>query len=118
MFESFLELVRKAAKKKILFLPHALDQMNWANRLISPKEVRKVIFQGEIIEEYPEDPRGHSCLMLGYGENKRAIHVVCSPNGVRIIKRGYNSWNVSIVNQKCKEEQRLIILTDMAIIFF
>lgn len=79
MFESFLELVRKAAKKKILFLPHALDQMNWANRLISPKEVRKVIFQGEIIEEYPEDPRGHSCLMLGYGENKRAIHVVCSP---------------------------------------
>ena len=79
MVESFLELVRKAAKKKILFLPHALDQMNWANRLISPKEVRKVIFQGEIIEEYPEDPRGHSCLMLGYGENKRAIHVVCSP---------------------------------------
>jgi hypothetical protein len=38
-----------------------------------------VIEQGEIIEDYPDDPRGHSCLMLGFGENGRPIHVLCSP---------------------------------------
>lgn len=30
-------------------------------------------------ENYPDDVRGHSCLLLGYGENERPIHVVCSP---------------------------------------
>jgi hypothetical protein len=38
-----------------------------------------VVKHGEIIEDYPEDVRGHSCLMLGYGDGNRAIHVVCSP---------------------------------------
>jgi hypothetical protein len=34
---------------------------------------------GEVIEDYPDDPRGHSCLILGRGEEGRSIHVVCSP---------------------------------------
>ena len=33
---------------------------------------------GEVIEDYPDDPRGHSYLMLGRGEGGRAIHVVCA----------------------------------------
>jgi len=32
-----------------------------------------------VIEDYPEDARGHSCLIFGYGDGERAIHVVCSP---------------------------------------
>jgi hypothetical protein len=47
--------------------------------MISNAEVQMVIEQGEIIEHYPDDPRGHSCLMLGFGENGRPIHVLCSP---------------------------------------
>ena len=47
--------------------------------MITTAEVRSVIEEGEIVEEYPEDPRGHSCLMLGFGEGGRPIHVVCSP---------------------------------------
>ena len=47
--------------------------------MISTLEVRKVIFEGEIIEDYPDDARGHSCLMLGYGDENRALHVVCAP---------------------------------------
>jgi len=49
------------------------------DRMISTAEVRRVIFEGEIIEDYPQDARGHSCLMLGYGEGDRALHIVCSP---------------------------------------
>ena len=34
---------------------------------------------GDLIEDYPEDPRGHSCLLLGRANDGRPIHVVCSP---------------------------------------
>jgi len=63
-----IERIRRAAKKKILFLPHAVQQMSSLDRMIKPCEVRKVVTQGSVIEDYPEDVRGHSCLLL-----------VCSP---------------------------------------
>ena len=48
--------------------------------MIDPGEVRYVIEAGEIIEDYPDDVRGHSCLMFAMVEG-RPIHVVCSPKG-------------------------------------
>ena len=74
-----IHLIQEAATRKLLFLPHALNQMNHPDRLITPSEVRQVISNGEIIEDYPNDQRGHSCLMLGKGKSGRPIHVVCSP---------------------------------------
>jgi hypothetical protein len=78
-FAAILERVRKAATRRILFLPHAVRQMSKPERLISAVEVRSVIDEkGEVIEDYPDDVRGHSCLILGTGEEGRPIHVVCS----------------------------------------
>lgn len=73
-----IEHIRQAAKQKILFLPHALRQMSRAERMISTSEVKHVIEKGEVIEDYSEDARGHSCLMLGFADEERPIHVVCS----------------------------------------
>jgi len=47
--------------------------------MIGRTEVRSVIADGELVEDYPEDARGHSCLLLGFGEGGRPIHVVCAP---------------------------------------
>ena len=74
-----LERVRRAAAKRILFLPHAISQMNSPDRMISTWEVRAVVLRGKVIEDYPEDVRGHSCLMLGRGGGGRPVHVVCAP---------------------------------------
>ncbi len=71
--------VRAAAQQKVLFLPHALRQMLRPDRMIRRAEVRRVITEGEVIEEYPKDARGHSCLLLGFGDRERPIHVVCAP---------------------------------------
>ena len=79
MEKNILLLVRKAADQKILYLPHALNQMNHLDRLIEPFEIRNVIYKGKIIETYPNDVRGYSCLMAGGGQDNRPIHVVCSP---------------------------------------
>ena len=73
------EKIKTVASKRILFLPHAIQQMSLPSRMISGEEVEDVVWNGEVIENYPEDLRGHSCLMLGYGEIKRAVHVVCAP---------------------------------------
>ena len=48
----------------------------------------EALTQCEIIEEYPDDPRGPSCLALGFA-GRRAIHAVCAvkadPDEVLII---------------------------------
>ena len=74
-----LSRIRSAAQQKVLFLPHALKQMLRPDRMIQGVEVRWVIEHGEVIETYPADARGYSCLLLGYGVERRAIHVVCAP---------------------------------------
>ena len=79
-FAAILERVREAAARRILYLPHAVRQMSKPERLISAAEVRGTIDEnGEVIEDYPDDVRGHSCLILGTGQEGRPIHVVCSP---------------------------------------
>ena len=74
-----LSRVRSAAARKILFLPHALQQMLRPDRMIRRTEVRQVIEHGDVIEDYPTDARGHSCPLMGTGVEGRPIHVVCSP---------------------------------------
>ena len=49
------------------------------DRMISTTEIRMVLDKGEIIEDYPEDHRGHSCLLLGKGTSERPVHVLCAP---------------------------------------
>ncbi|GJQ60753.1 MAG: DUF4258 domain-containing protein [Candidatus Scalindua sp. AMX11] len=49
---------------------------------IKNSDIENVISNCEIIEVYPDDPRGTSCLILGYSE-ERPIHIVC---GFTLIK--------------------------------
>lgn len=74
----FTQKVREAARKRILILPHAIHQMTSIERMISTDEVETVVVEGELIEDYPEDKRGHSCLMLGFGDEGRPVHVACA----------------------------------------
>jgi hypothetical protein len=54
--QDILQQVKEAAAKRILFLPHAVHQMNSPERMISTEEVRVVIFQGAIITTYLPNP--------------------------------------------------------------
>ena len=38
-------------------------------------EIEQALLNGEILEQYPDDPRGASCLVLGFSA-ARPIHVV------------------------------------------
>ncbi|HOE11430.1 MAG TPA: DUF4258 domain-containing protein [bacterium] len=79
MAKNTMDLVRAAAEKRLLFLPHAMRQMSRFDPMITTEEVAIAIRSGEIVEDYPEDVRGHSCLMMGVGQEDRPVHIVCSP---------------------------------------
>ena len=48
---------------------------------ISIPDIISAITSEEILEDYPDDPRGPSCLIMGHSEGK-PIHIVCglAPN--------------------------------------
>ena len=46
-------------------------------RRISVQEIRESIATGKVIEDYPDDKYGPSCLILGLAAVGRAIHVQC-----------------------------------------
>ena len=70
------EIQAKFARDEFEFSKHAVDQS--LLREISVQELREAVRTGEIIEDYPEDKYGPSCLILGFTQAKRPIHVQCS----------------------------------------
>ena len=78
------ELRAKFAKDEFEFSKHAADQS--LLREISVREIREAISTGEIIEDYPDDKYGPSCLIFGYTLAQRPIHVHCSYPSRPIIK--------------------------------
>ncbi len=79
-----LEIRSAAQKDQIFFTEHAVRQM--AKRNIIDEDVFEIISSGKIIEEYPADKYGPSCLIYGQTVNDRQLHIVCSlPPRVRII---------------------------------
>ena len=57
-------------------------------RHISVDEVKEAILSSdaEIIEDYPENTRGPSCLVLGITSNGQPLHVQCSyPPNIAVI---------------------------------
>lgn len=58
------------------FSQHALDQS--IVRSISVSDLREAVDGGEIIEDYPQDKYGPSCLILGFTALGRPLHIQCS----------------------------------------
>lgn len=66
------------------FSQHAVDQS--ILRRISIQELREAIAVGEVIEDYPNDRYGPSCLILGFTGVGRPLHIQCSYPARPLIK--------------------------------
>lgn len=51
---------------------------------ITIAEIEKTLLKGSIIEEYPNDPRGRSCL-VGAKVGRKSLHVVCGKRNNRLL---------------------------------
>jgi len=56
-------------------------------RYIEDESLARLIAEGEVIEDYPEDPRGPSALVLTWDEGRCPMHAVCAfdPDGSLVI---------------------------------
>lgn len=76
------EIRRRVARGDFEFSQHAVDQAIIRHILV--RELREAIASGEVIEVYPEDKYGPSCLIFGMTRGGRPVHVQCSdPVGPR-----------------------------------
>jgi len=71
------EIRSKIQRRQYEFSRHAVDQT--LLRDITVKELEEAIAnRSEIIEDYPDDKYGPSCLILGFTKVGRPLHVQCS----------------------------------------
>ena len=78
------EIRNKIQQGKFEFTQHAVDQS--ILRHISIHELRESIKNSEIIEDYPDDKSGPTCLILGITRTNRPIHIHCSYPSRPLIK--------------------------------
>ena len=64
---------------KIIISIHAQERLR--QRGIKQRDIKRCIMSGEIIEQYPEDFPFPSCLIFGYTNNDKVLHVVASDEG-------------------------------------
>ena len=65
----------KVANDQFEFSKHAVDQA--ILRGIRVQEIREAIAAGVVIEDYPGDKYGPSCLVLGFTDAQRPLHIQC-----------------------------------------
>jgi hypothetical protein len=70
------EIRQKVSDEQFEFSKHAVDQS--ILRQVQVQEVREAIANGQVIEDYPNDKYGPSCLVSGLTQAQRPIHVQCS----------------------------------------
>jgi len=66
------------------FSRHAVDQT--ILRRITLAEVREAVSSAELLEDYPDDKYGPSCLLLGFTDFQRPLHIQCSYPSRTLIK--------------------------------
>jgi hypothetical protein len=47
---------------------------------LTVSQLESTLSNCEIIEEYSDDPRGESCLALGFLPGRKPVHIVCGKN--------------------------------------
>lgn len=70
------QIRRKVAEDRFELSEHAVKQAGV--RRITVRELREALGRGEVIEDYPDDKYGPSCLVLGVTDGGRPLHVQCS----------------------------------------
>ena len=70
------EIRRKIQRQEYEYSLHAADQS--VLRHIARREVEEAFESGTVIEDYPSDKYGPSCLVLGYTKAGRWLHIQCT----------------------------------------
>ncbi|WP_027718426.1 DUF4258 domain-containing protein [Desulfovirgula thermocuniculi] len=81
---------------------HAIKRCD--SRGIEVEDVLTAICAGEVIEHYPENARGESCLILGKARDGTALHIVCAVDneGRAVIITAYRPTEPKWLNERTR----------------
>ena len=104
--EGFLDIEKirvHVRQGDVVWRDHAMKRLR--ERKISREDVRSAIYNGEIIEDRPDDIPTPSCLIVGANVKGRYLHVICGmlDEMVYIISAYYpdpNKWEADFVTRK------------------
>ena len=69
------EIRERVREGKYQIKLHAIQRIN--ERGVLPSDIRDALLQCVLVEDYPDDRRGPSCLVWGKTATGRDLHLVC-----------------------------------------
>ena len=105
-----VEIRHKFSEEQFEFSKHAVDQS--ILRQIRVQDIRETIANGQVIEDYPEDKYGPSCLICGLTQTQRPIHVQCSYPARPLIKiitvyePSSQQWNNNFTQRRLSDDDK------------
>lgn len=72
-------IIEKVKEGDYRLSEHADDERIDDNLMLY--EIEESILDGLLLESYPKDRRGSSCLIVGFTKTGKPIHTVCGKNG-------------------------------------
>ena len=73
------DIAKYVKESSLRWTSHILERL--LQRNISINDVKAVLSNCEIIEQYPNDYPFPSCLVIGHSKDGKIMHVVCGSNG-------------------------------------
>lgn len=103
------EIRCKIVRDQFEFSKHAVDQS--ILRSIRVEEIKEAVATGQVIEDYPDDKYGPSCLISGLTRANRPIHAQCSYPSRPLIKiitvyePDLKRWRNDFKRRRSKDDQ-------------
>ena len=105
-----INLIRRAVASDRYEISHHAERER-RNDGLSLADIENAVRTGKVIEDYPDDPRGSSCLVFGRARDGRPVHLVVGflPRGwVRIVTvyvPNPEKWEPDWETRKRRQEQ-------------
>ena len=78
------EVRKQLSAGEFEFSRHAFKRV--VERSIADQEIRDAGAQAGVIEDYPDDKYSHRCLLLGFTQNRRPLHIQVSLAETTLVK--------------------------------
>ena len=89
-------------RREYLFTAHGSNRA--AQRGIRAREIEEAISNGELIEDYPGDKYGPSCLIFGYTTVQRPLHIQVSyppkPRIITVYQPSLDDWESDLKTRR------------------
>jgi len=76
--------IKKCVEDRNYYFSHHGDRERMNDNL-TISDIEESLVNGRILEEYPDDLRGISCLVVGFSYSGIPIHIVCGERNDKLV---------------------------------